>query len=125
MAKSLEMLYTEHDVIINAVGMTEPINSQMQTNPDLFEKNMRQMVHFIKHYAGHYHHNKEETILLPATGKKSEVLEDVIIKGTQDHHVEFKEMIEKIEKNLDLKEYDLVQKNVKIYVDMLLDHIAV
>src|ERR1035437_8826152 len=118
MSKALEMLYGEHDVIISAVGITDSLKNQLLQNASSYEINIRHLIHFLKRYADHYHHFKEETILFPAMSKKNEILEDGIIKEMEDHHEEFREMIKSIEICLDKKEFDIAQKQLELYVTM-------
>ena len=125
MNRPLEILYNEHEIIISAVRLKDSLKIQIQDSPDSYEKNMRCLVHFIKRYADHYHHYKEETILFTAMSRKNEIFEDGIIKEMEDHHEDFREMIKQIEIHLDHKEFEQVQKQMDIYAEMLLDHIAV
>ena len=125
MNKTLEMLYDEHSVITNAVGITDSLNTLRQQNPSAYKAAVRKVIAFLKGYADEYHHYKEEVILFPEMSKKNELFEGGIIKEMTDNHQEFREMIKLIEASLNEGEFETVQKNLEKYVNMLLDHIAV
>ena len=125
MNKTIEMLFDEHSAITSAVGVTDSLNTLRQQNPSAYKAMVRKMVAFLKGYADEYHHYKEEVILFPEMSKKNELLGDGIIKEMTDNHQEFRRMIKLIETSLNEGEFEIAQKTLEKYVNMLLDHIAV
>ena len=125
MNKTIQMLFDEHEIIVNAIDAAKQLKPQPGKNDKQYEQNVRDLIDFFRNYADNFHHFKEEQILFPAMKKKNELLEDGILKEMFDNHEEFREMIKSIEKFLDEKNYMRAQQQLVIYTEALLDHIAV
>lgn len=125
MNKTLQLLYDEHEIIVNAIYASRQSGTLIGKEDDRYEKNIRELIDFFRSYADQYHHHKEEIILFPEMVKRNEMLEDSVIHEMLENHEDFREMIRDIEKKIDEKKYDDAQKQLNQYTEALLNHIAV
>lgn len=125
MNKTTQVLYEEHQTIVNAIDAAQQLKTQLGKNDKQYEQNARDLIGFFRDYADNYHHHKEEQILFPAMKKKNELLADGVLKEMLDNHEEFREMINGVERALNEKNYVQAQQKLDIYCEALLDHIAV
>lgn len=125
MSNAIQILYDEHDVIVGAIDAAKHAKYYLGKNDKGYEKTMRDLLNFFRHYADDFHHQKEENILFPEMKKKNELLADGILKEMSQHHEEFREMLMNIEKYLDEKNYVRAQQQTEVYCESLLDHISV
>lgn len=125
MNKTIQVLYQEHETIVNAIEAAQQLKAQLGKNDKQYEQNVRELISFFRDYADNYHHHKEEQILFPAMKKKNELLADGVLKEMLDNHEEFRDLVSSIEKALDEKNFIQAQQKLDIYTEALLDHIAV
>jgi hemerythrin-like domain-containing protein len=125
MNKTIQMLFDEHEIIVNAIDAAQQLKTQLGKSDKQYEQNVRDLIGFFRDYADNYHHHKEEQILFPAMKKKNELLADGVLKEMLDNHEEFRELINSVEKALDEKNYIQSQQKLDIYSEALLNHIAV
>lgn len=125
MHKTIQMLFDEHEMIVNALDAAKQLKTQIGKNDKQYEQNVRDLIDFFRNYADNFHHHKEEQILFPAMKKKNELLGDGVLKEMFDNHEDFRETTKNIEKSLDEKNYAQAQKQLEAYTEALLDHIAV
>ncbi|MCX6291050.1 MAG: hemerythrin domain-containing protein [Bacteroidetes bacterium] len=125
MNKTLQVLYDEHAVIVNAIDTARNTGSLIDKDNSFYEKIIRGLIRFFRLYADQYHHHKEEIILFPDMASRNEILGSGVIHEMFQNHEDFREMIRNIELNLDQKKYHDAQKQLNQYTEALLDHIAV
>ncbi len=125
MNEFLKVLYNEHTIIVNAIDIARQSAELININNTLYEKTVRELIRFFRLYADQYHHYKEEDILFPEMAKKNEMLSEGVLKEMLENHDDFRELIQNIEANLNVKNYEKTQQLIFEYTDALLDHIAV
>ncbi|TAL57378.1 MAG: hypothetical protein EPN85_14295 [Bacteroidetes bacterium] len=125
MNKTIQVLFDEHETIVNAIDAAQQLKARLGKNDKQYEQNVRDLISFFRDYADNYHHHKEEQILFPAMKKKNELLADGVLKEMMDNHAEFRELINTVEKSINEKNYIQAQQKLDIYLEALLDHIAV
>lgn len=125
MHKTVQILFDEHEIIVNAIDAARLAKSLIGKDDDAYESTLRQLIFFFRRYADKYHHYKEEEVLFPEMSKRNELIADGIIKEMLDNHEDFRDSIAGIEKKLDEKNYPEAQQLLEKYTEALLDHIAV
>lgn len=125
MSPYLQILYDEHEVIVNALDVVQQAKFLIDKDEAQYEKTIRQLLDFFRNYADKFHHHKEEIILFPEMNKRNELLQDGVVKEMFNNHEDFREVLRKVEKYLDEKNYERVQQQLDYYSEALLDHIAV
>ncbi|MGE0568372.1 MAG: hemerythrin domain-containing protein [Bacteroidia bacterium] len=125
MKDPIKVLFEEHEIILSAIEVAKQTDKLLAKDEIAYQKIVRQLIHFFRVYADQFHHYKEEKILFPEMNKKNELLEDGVIKEMFEHHEDFRNMIKSIENFLEKKEYMRAQQQLHIYIEVLLDHIAV
>lgn len=120
-----QLLITEHDVILDAGDFISLNGDLWKTNPDEYEKNVKQLLTFFSVYADEYHHHKEEEILFPAISKKSETVAAGIVEELLEHHENFRLLIGQIKTAMGIKDFAKTQELLEKYINLLKDHIAV
>ena len=125
MNNTIQTLFSEHEIIVNAIDAAKQLRSQVGKNDKQYEQNVHDLINFFRNYADSFHHHKEEQILLPAMKQKNQLLEEGVVREMLDTHEEFRERVTNIEKLLDEKKYELAQTELEKYSEALLDHIAV
>lgn len=118
-------MYEEHSIIMNAIELAKQTRQLIGKDDSAYEKTIRQLISFFRNYADKFHHYKEEEILFPAMSKQNELLGEGVLKEMLENHDDFREMIRRIETNLDAQNFYLAQNEVEKYGEALLDHIAV
>lgn len=124
MNKSLEVLYEEHAIIINAIDAAKKASQLIEKKPGEYEDNIRRLIDFFRTYADQFHHHKEEEILFPEMAKRNELLKGSILHEMLENHADFRIQIKEIEQLLNKKEYSSAQAILNSYTDALLNHIA-
>jgi hemerythrin-like domain-containing protein len=125
MNKSLEILYSEHEVIKSVVSCREKINSLSKSDPGKYKIILTGLINFFRNYADKFHHYKEEKILFPLMCEKNEMLEDNIVGEMLENHQDFRNLVRSIETEINSGNYDESGSLLSKYTEMLLDHIAV
>ncbi len=125
MKNPLSILFEEHEFIVSAIDIAKHADKLLAKDEVVYQKIISKLINFFRMYADKYHHYKEEKILFPEMNKKRELLEEGIIKEMVDNHEDFRNMIISIENFLNKKDYMRAQKQLHIYAEALLDHIAV
>lgn len=118
-------MYEEHSIIMNAIELAKQARQLIGKDNLAYEKTLRKLISFFRNYADKFHHYKEEEILFPAMSKQNELLGEGVLKEMLENHDDFREMIRRIETNLDAQNFYLAQNEVEKYGEALLDHIAV
>src|ERR1035437_3065592 len=121
----VKVLFDEHDIIVSAINTAKEADKLIAKDEISYEKLVKNLIKFFREYADQYHHHKEEQILFPEMSKKNELLEDGVIKEMFENHEDFRDLIKSVETFLDEKNYTGAQKQLNIYTESLLDHIAV
>lgn len=122
---AIQILYDEHDHIVSIIDAAKQMSGLIGKDDARYEQSVRRMLDFFRNYADKYHHYKEEVILFPEMCRKNELLETGVILEMLENHSDFREMLRNIETFLDKKEYALANRQLLIYCEALLDHIAV
>lgn len=125
MNPSLNILFEEHSIILNAIDVTKQVKSLIGKDDEKYEKTVRDLINFFKNYADKYHHHKEEIILFPEMAKRNELVAEGIIKEMLDNHDDFRETISSIERKLNEKKYAEAQSELEVYANAMFDHITV
>ena len=125
MKDPIEVLLDEHKIITSAIDLANHADELWLKNEAVYEIIIRKLISFFRIYADLYHHHKEEKILFPEMQKKNELLQDGVLKEMFNNHEDFRNMINSIETFLDKKNYQSAQEQLNIYLEDLLDHIAV
>lgn len=121
----VKVLFDEHDIIVSAINTAKEADKLIAKDEIIYEQLVWNLIKFFREYADQYHHHKEEQILFPEMSKKNELLEDGVIKEMFENHEDFRDLIKSVETFLDEKNYTGAQKQLNIYTESLLDHIAV
>lgn len=124
MNNPIDLLYKEHEIILDAANVAKQLRIIID-NPDLYEKQVFELLSFFKKYADQYHHHKEEEVLFPEMIKANELLESGVIQEMFENHEDFRELIEEIKQSTKSKDYQNAQNKLEQYIDALIDHIAV
>ncbi len=124
MNKAVELLYEEHELIMDAISIAKELHVKIET-PKLYEQQVFDLISFFREYADKYHHYKEEEILFPEMIKANELLESGVVKEMLDNHEDFRALIAEIETLTKDKKYSSAQNKLEEYVEALTDHIAV
>ena len=117
-------MYGEHAIILEAIQIASSLDKSWETNPELYENNLKELLIFFKEYSDQYHHFKEEEILFPALLKMEEPSATAVINELLEHHEDFRALVGKIKTDLAEKKYPEAQQKIKEYSHDLLDHIA-
>lgn len=125
MNNAVRVLFDEHKIILSAIDIAKEAGKLIEKNEIIYERLIRELINFFRVYADQYHHYKEEKILFPEMNKKNELLEDGVIKEMLENHEDFRNLIKSIENFIDNKNYRSAQKQLDMYTEALLDHIAV
>ncbi|MGP8215115.1 MAG: hemerythrin domain-containing protein [Bacteroidia bacterium] len=125
MNKAATLLFSEHEVIINATSLVKRADVYIDKDNSRYKKLMRELLDFFRNYADKYHHYKEEHVLFPEMVKKHELLGDGAIKEMLDNHEDFRILLRDIEDSLESGDYKASSKLFHQYAESLLDHIAV
>ncbi len=124
MNKFLQLLYDEHEVIVEAIEALKKAGSLIGKDNEAYSGIVKRLITFFREYADKYHHYKEEEILFPEMMRKNEMLATGIVKEMFDNHGDFREMTAGIIKLLDDKEYTRAHQQAEFYAESLLGHIA-
>mgnify|MGYP001616597094 CR=1 FL=1 len=124
-SKATDILYCEHDVILDALDAADRIGVLLGKNDEEFLRRAESLLKFFREYGDQYHHKKEEEYLFPEMMKKNELIGEGILAEMLENHSDFREMLARTEKCL--KSNLLVEANEIIlkYSQALRDHIAV
>ncbi len=125
MNKHILLLYKEHEVIVNVIDSVQMAGELLHPNPDRYKRVVVELIRFFREYADRYHHFKEEEILFPEMGKKSEIVQSGILCEMIDHHVEFRSQLRMIEFQLAEGNLEKANAALRAYSNELLDHIAI
>jgi len=126
MNNPIQTLLEEHGIIVSATDLAKDAGKLLARNETgRYEQLVRKLISFFRLYADQYHHYKEERILFPEMSNRNELLEAGVIHEMFQNHEDFREMVKCAEQFLDAKEYLKAQAQLNIYIEALLDHIAV
>ena len=125
MNKAVQVLFSEHETIINAIAVMNEAESHIQEDTLRYEMLIKTMLLFFRNYADKYHHSKEEEVLFPEMIKKNELLSEGVIKEMLENHDDFRVMLKDAEKMLEMGAYEATGQMLHVYTEALLDHIAV
>jgi hemerythrin-like domain-containing protein len=126
MNNPIQTLLEEHGIIVSGTDLAKDAGKLLARNEtEKYEQLVRKLISFFRLYADQYHHYKEERILFPEMSDKNELLEGGVIHEMFQNHEDFREMVKCVEQFLDAKEYLKAQAQLNIYIEALLDHIAV
>lgn len=124
MNKAIELLFDEHDIILDAINIAKDLKNIIN-KPEMYRQQVFELISFFREYADKYHHYKEEEILFPEMSKANELLESGVIQEMLENHSDFRELIAGIESLTKEGNYDAAQQKLEQYVESLTDHIAV
>ncbi len=125
MNRAANLLQAEHEIIINAVGLISEAGVFIGKDCSRYEKTVKELIYFYRNYADKYHHYKEEIVLFPEMGRKNELLDNGVIKEMFEHHEDFRNMLSVAEQLLEKSDYEGCGKQLRMYAEAILDHIAV
>lgn len=123
-SKISNVMYGEHAIILEAIQIASSLDKSWETNSELYENNLKELLVFFKEYSDQYHHYKEEEILFPALLKMEEPSATAVINELLEHHEDFRALVGKIKTDLAGRKYPEAQQKIKEYSHDLLDHIA-
>ncbi len=121
----IQVMLDEHEVISSAGEMVDALDGYWEKDGEDYEKQLRALVTFFKEYADGFHHYKEEQILFPEMNNQEDFTLPEIIEELLEHHANFRQYAAEIRAALDNKAYEMAHKQLKFYLNELLDHIAV
>lgn len=119
-----ELFIAEHDIILEAGNLISLNANLWKSNPIEYKKRVNELLDFFSVYADKFHHHKEEEILFPAISKKSETTGAGIVQELNEHHEEFRHLMQQIRAALYTEDYASAQKIIDSYMSKLKDHIA-
>ncbi|MCC6384981.1 MAG: hemerythrin domain-containing protein [Bacteroidia bacterium] len=125
MTEAIKKLFEEHEIIMEAINLAKQAGQLIGKDDARYEKSLRTLIRFFRYYADGFHHYKEEQILFPEMSKRNELLDDGVLKEMLENHEDFRNMISKIEKLLNEKDFANAQVQLDKYTEAMLDHIAV
>ena len=125
MPNPTDILLREHDIISSVSSTINELDKVLMQSPEKFEEIVVHLLTFFREYSDKYHHQKEEQILFPALNDHPDFRQQEIITELEEHHENFREQVTAIESALNSKEFEQALSILKIYVNDLLDHIAV
>lgn len=120
-----ELFIAEHDVILEAGNLVSLNANLWKSSPAEYKKRVNELLDFFTVYADKFHHYKEEEILFPAIIKRSETTGAGIVQELNEHHEEFRHLMQQIRAALYIDDFASVQKFLDSYISQLKDHIAV
>ncbi|MCP4458342.1 MAG: hypothetical protein GY816_10025 [Cytophagales bacterium] len=120
----IEVMYTEHDIIIKAENIIDKINTLWEENEQGYVDTVSQLVEFFREYADGYHHRKEEDVLFPAISDHPDFVLQEIIEEFEQHHEDFRDYTKEIVEAIEGKDYSKSHELLREYINDLLDHIA-
>ena len=121
----IQTLLEEHQVISKTENIIKTLNRSWEYNSENYTKAIKTLIIFFRDYADGNHHRKEEEVLFPAICDHPDFKLQEIIDELEQHHEDFREYTEEIEKALDVNDYENSYSLLKNYLQKLLDHIAV
>jgi hemerythrin-like domain-containing protein len=119
-----ELFIAEHEVILEAGNLISLNANLWKSNPAEYQKRVNELLDFFSVYADKFHHCKEEEILFPAISKKSETTGTGMVGELNDHHGEFRHLMQQIRAALYTDDFADTQKFLESYISRLKDHIA-
>jgi hemerythrin-like domain-containing protein len=125
MHNPFNILIQEHSVISSVSTSVNELEQVLKSSPEKFEETLNLLLKFFRDYSDKYHHHKEELILFPAMNNHPDFMQQDIIHELEEHHENFREQLSEIDAALKTKEYVQALKILKVYVNDLLDHIAI
>lgn len=120
-----ELFIAEHDVILEAGNLISLNANLWKSSPAGYKKRVDELLDFFSVYADKFHHHKEEEILFPAISNKSETTGAGIVQELNEHHEEFRHLMQQIRAALYIDDFASTQKLLESYITKLKDHIAV
>ena len=121
----IQLLMDEHDVISHVEKLIHSLQKWLNKNQEIYESSIQSLLIFFKEYADGYHHYKEERILFPKLNNHPDFSQQELIAELEEHHELFRDHLSTIKDSLARRDFEKVQDTLVIYVDELLDHIAV
>ncbi len=120
-----ELFIAEHDIILEAGDLISSKGDLWKSDPAGYEQMVKQLLVFFSVYADQFHHCKEEEILFPAITNKSETTGAGMVQELNEHHEEFRLLMQKIRAALGIHDFASTQQLLESYIRKLKDHIAV
>ena len=124
MNNPIQIMYAEHEVILQAAEVIKKIDNQWTIDPETYQKTVVQLLTFFREYADGYHHHKEEIVLFPAVYDHPDFTLQAIIDEFNQHHEDFREYSAEISEALATGDYPRSYKILRQYINELRDHIA-
>lgn len=120
-----QMLIKEHKIIKGVEELIYAMDLLWEKDSEKYRTNVLKLLHFFKEYSDRFHHYKEEKVLFPEMRNHPDFLLNDIIDELEEHHRMFREYTQEIRVLIEDAQYVKVQGLLKIYINDLLDHIAV
>lgn len=124
-SKAIQTLMDEHEVISDVENIIVMLRNYWEIDAGEYEKCVHSLIQFFREYSDKYHHQKEEEVLFPEIKAHHEFIQTDIIDELFMHHDDFRSNVDSIETAIKDKEYDKTQKLLSVYINELLDHIAI
>ena len=126
MTKAIQLLDDEHTKIKSVLTQCSSLYEFSLVNDFVaFDHKVNELLSFFRNYADRFHHKKEEDILFPEIAKRNELVGEGVITEMLENHADMRDMLRKIEANLNKGDVKVVCDLFITYEQMLLDHIAV
>ncbi|MBV6442534.1 MAG: hypothetical protein DYG98_16210 [Haliscomenobacteraceae bacterium CHB4] len=121
----IQILMHEHRVISALQDKIIPLRGMWETDAAGYDKLVRSLLGFFREYSDQYHHHKEEAVLFRELRAHPDFRLDDILYELENHHQMFRETVAEIEASIANGEWPLSQDLLEVYMNDLLDHIAV
>ncbi len=129
MAIATEILVREHDVILRMIQVINNVLQRMQNGEKVDADDLRNMVDFIRNFADHCHHAKEEDVLFKRMVEKGFPLQGGPIQVMLFEHDQGRQFVQNFEKGIEMYEngapeaVQQIVENAGGYARLLTEHI--
>lgn len=120
----IQTMLDEHEVICSTENIIKRLENNWTINPQKYEQDVTELIHFFREYADGYHHRKEEEILFPEIKNHPDFVLQEILDEFEQHHEDFRDYTSEIERALEAGDYEKSYKELNDYLQDLLDHIG-
>jgi hemerythrin-like domain-containing protein len=119
------LMMDEHQLIVQARQVISRIDDLWSADAAAYRAVVTRLLTFFKVFSDQYHHQKEERLLFPALCAHPDfMLRDIVVE-LEEHHQQFRDYAGQIDQALAADDFPQVQSLLTIYIDELLDHIAI
>jgi hemerythrin-like domain-containing protein len=120
----IQTMLDEHAVICSTEQTIKRLEGSWTVNEEYYKSAVMTLISFFREYADGYHHRKEEEVLFPEIKNHPDFVLQEIIEEFEEHHNDFRECADSIEEAINEGDYERSYKELRNYLEDLLDHIA-